>query len=60
MQQCSELVIRNDINKAELFSPGEDDGIPIQSIKYTVSLKGIPHYQSKSAFHWYANSISDW
>lgn len=44
MQQCSELVMRNDINKAELFSLREDDGIPIQSIKYTVSLMGMPHY----------------
>jgi hypothetical protein len=46
IQQCSELVIRTDINKAELFSAWEDDEIPIQSIKYTVSLIGISHNQS--------------
>jgi hypothetical protein len=47
--------MRNDINKGGSFCPREDDGIPIWSIKYTVSLISIPHYQSESAFQWWAN-----
>jgi hypothetical protein len=46
IHQCTELVMRNNTNKDQLFSLMEDDGIPMQAIKYAVSLRGMSQYQS--------------